>query len=210
VHLISPAVTAAIPSLESYLTTLPNGLDSFPEAQIRGSAMRSALERCARVGVKLALLPPPLGQMKDEPPAVHHWIPEVQHSTLMLAAYEQVFASAGGISGFETWVFEDNKRLLSSGLYRVLFAVVSPERVLLGAPKRWTAFRRGSSIRVLESKRAEALVEMVHPKGLMNLVGIIAVGAAWRAAARVAGATATKVAVVEWDGARAVYQLRYV
>lgn len=173
----------------AYLESLPRGIDSFPEACIKGAMVRSFGDdlraRLAR-GERLH----PLAQaMLDTPPPASSWVPDVRLHVLYLAAEETCFAGPGGEAAFEQWIFERTRDSLRGPLFGVLFAVLRPELVPTGLPYRWSAFHRGTALEVIGTERTSARLRFTAPAGLMPPVAFRARRAVVRAAGVAAGAS---------------------
>lgn len=182
------------PTAKSYVERLPQGIDSYPEAQIKGAVVRAVLEDVDfRRRVAPGDLPEAVERLLRDPPGLGEWLPETYHSILMSSFFDARFASAGGLPAFEAWVYEGNRKLLSSAAYRILFAVVSPERVFVGAHKRWSAFHRGSSLEVERADKRSAAFRLVYPPRLMSDLAVRGFSMAFRAAGEAAGAKLMQV-----------------
>ena len=132
------------PTLAHYLSVLPQGLDSYPQYVAKASLLRSILDdhpltqfasELPRALVDLAVRPPPLSA----------WVSEVHFHAITRVVSDLHFRER---SQFVAWSYEAQKRLLSSPLYSLLFAVISPERGLMLAHSRWETFHRGITLRV--------------------------------------------------------------
>jgi hypothetical protein len=174
------------PTVARYLESLPNGLDSFPEAVVKGSVLRATFED-AGFTPEPGTLPGDLERYAQDPPAIGVWVPETFHSALVGAIFDVRFREQGGMPAFEAWAHERNRRLFQSPLYRVLFWVVRPERVFIGIQKRWSAFHRGSMLEVVGEKTLQRTVRLSHPPHLFSEHALHTFGAAFRAAGEAAG-----------------------
>lgn len=176
--------------VDAYLSGLPHGVDSFPEARIKGAMVRSLADDLrTRLGRGERLHP--LAQaMLDAPPPASSWVPDVKLHALYLAAEETCFSGMGGEAAFEQWIFSRTRDSLRGPLFGVLFAVLSPELVLRGLPYRWAAFHRGTSLEVLSTERSSARLRFSAAAGLMPPVAFRALRAVVRAAGVAAGASA--------------------
>jgi hypothetical protein len=175
------------PGMVRYLAGLPGGLDAYPQAQAKGAVLRMALDE-TRLKLAPETLPAPLAVHCATPPAVNAWIPEVHLNAWMLAVFDAHFAESGGTVAFEQWIRERNRRLLRTALYRILFAVVSPERLLIGIEKRWAAFRRGTEMHVVAHTSTSAELVHRHPKNLTSELSARGLQVALGAALEQAGA----------------------
>jgi hypothetical protein len=174
------------PSLDRYLESLPNGIDSYPEATVKGAVLRSML---LEVDFKPepGVLPAAVERCAQEPPATSTWVPETFHGALSEAIYDARFHEHGGMPAFESWVLERSRKLISSPLYKVLFFVVRPERVFIGAQKRWSAFHRGSRFEITDEGATRRTVRLSHPPHLFSHHALHAFAASFRAAGECAG-----------------------
>jgi hypothetical protein len=178
-----------LPSVERYLEELPNGADSYPHCRIKGSVVVSILTTC---GLPLpfapGLVPPEAEVLTREMPSVNDWVPEVHYATLSLAVREQRFPGPEGLHGFDQWVLDENKRLLTGPLYRVLFMVASPERIVRAGGERWGRFHRGSTLSVRSEAKGRVTGRLTYPEKLFPPLTLRGFAMALRAAAEAAGA----------------------
>ena len=179
--------TPLYPTMDAYLAALPGGVDAHPSAQAKGAVLRMALDD-DRLKLPPATLPPALAAHLQSPPTVNSWIPEAQFNALMLAVFDTHFAGAGGHVAYEAWILERNRLLLRKPLYRILFAVASPERILVGAEKRWAAFRRGTKMHIDGHTDTSVDLSVHYPKSLMSDLSARGLKMALRAAIELAGA----------------------
>jgi hypothetical protein len=189
-----PFVDAArYPGAARYLAELPRGVGSHPDCRVKGSLLRSMLESTPvpfdREGLSKAAL-----SLLDSPPLPNAWMQEVAFNALMLAHEDRMSGAR-----FSDWVYGRNRKLFESSLYRVLFLVVSPERLLVGMTHRWSAFRSGSELRLLERSAHAARVELRYPERLHDERTLSNIAVAVRAAIDAAGAkrSTTKLELVE-------------
>jgi hypothetical protein len=156
-----------LPSVEDYLGTLPLGIDSHPEAQVKGSLLHSLRGHPGfdELG-RHPDLPREARRLLTEPPTSTTWISEVHFSVLMAGFFDQVFREKGDLTAYETWVCEQNARLFRSAPHRILFALASPSRALAGVPARWGAFHRGSTLTLVRSDAKSAEVRLTYPRNL--------------------------------------------
>jgi hypothetical protein len=177
-----------LPSVERYLSELPAGFLSHPGALAkatvvlpwRAGAVGDALHRCRE-------LPAALRALVEEPPAVSGWIPEVELAALILAAYDAHFAEAGGEDALQAYIHATNRAVFKGPLYAILFAVASPERLLVGAAQRWSAFHRGSKLEVVSREPGGAVMDLAHPAGIFSEHSLRGHGTSFALAAELAG-----------------------
>lgn len=195
-----------LPSVAAYLETLPAGASSYPECSVKASLLRNAIES-RPLGPEVPL-PPELRALVDHPPPVTAWMPEVLFNALMLAIREVHFGPRDS-EGFLTWVYEQNKKILSTPLYRILFLVVSPERLLVGMEKRWASFRRGTEAHVVRLGTHDIELHVRSPPNLYALQNVQGMAEALRAAVTCAGARRAEGQGTVKSSTEVVYRLRW-
>jgi hypothetical protein len=208
---LEPAGPLSIPSpsLRSYLERLPRGLDSYPEASVKGSVVRAIAVAAGDDAELRGRLPPQIERLIATPPLVSAWIPEVHHCALLLARYEAHHAAGGGWESFEAWAFDVSRTILQGPLYCMLFAVLGPERVLAGVHRRWAAFRRGSSLEAVESLPHGARLRLSYPPHLFPEAGLRAIRTSFRVAALSASARHVTVELDEQTPTSCVFLARW-
>ncbi len=182
------------PSMERYLSRLPLGLASYPAMTAKGSSLRSTLADAPQPLLSGLGLPPRLEELVRLPPAPSDWIREAELWALALAVYDNSFAHSGGLPAYREWVYAMTRRLLSSPAYRILFALISPEQLFLGAAYRWAAFHRGTGIEVIKRGTGAGACRVTTPPHLLPEIAHIALAEGIRAA----------LAVAKGDGAEVV------
>jgi hypothetical protein len=195
------------PCARDYLARLPDGLDSHPHCVAKAALLRDVLGSRA-LDPDGDHLPDPLRSLVATPPPVSSWIPEVHFVAISLAIYGRHFADHD-LQAFEEWVCARNMALFSKPLYRVLIALMSPERLLVGASKRWTAFHRGTTLTLLEHTPEYALVRLDFPPHLFERVLMHGFAASMRAAAQVAGGRNVRSGLDTATPTRAEYWVRW-
>jgi hypothetical protein len=132
------------PRMAAYLDALPKGIDSYPDAQAKGSIFRTLLTSrpLALAGLPQTSLPEPIAALARELPLPNEWIPEVWLMCVSLG-----IADAYELEDEEylSWVYETNRDLFR-GAYRLLMSLASPELLLRGATLRWMYFHRGTEL----------------------------------------------------------------
>lgn len=145
---MAPPLTAIqrqhFPSLARYLDALPHGLDSYPDCQAKVSLVRSMLEEHP-LAKFVPELPTPLAELIRQPPPMSAWMSEVHLRAILRVIHDRVLTDR---RAFVKWTYEAQKRLLAGPVYRLLFSVMSVERLGDIAPSRWARFHRGSTMRV--------------------------------------------------------------
>jgi Protein of unknown function (DUF2378) len=200
-----------LPRVKEYLAKLPRGIDSYPHALVKGSVVRATIGDSG-LGSLLAPLdvPDEVMTILANPPGFSDWVPEVHHGVLVCALFDAKFGGGGGgVPAFEEWVLEGNRKLLQGPAYRILFLVVSPDRVLRGAQRRWEAFHKGSRLEVLRRTKTTAKVRVAYPANVFSDLGLFAFGRAFQAALEAAGAKTPRVFARPQDASSALYEAEW-
>ncbi len=188
------------PTLDRYLGSLPDGLESYPDVCTKGAVLRAVISD-APSPLDRHALPPALAERVRELPSATDWVPEVHLFGLQACIFDACFRDGGGIAAFEDWSYRRNMRMFRSSLYRVLFKVVSPERLFVGVANRWSAFRRGSVIDGVAAVDGLAQMRLRTAPHVVPDFGRVALGSALRASLDLAGAReATVTCRVEVPG----------
>lgn len=199
-------MASAFPTLDEYLAQLPNGLDSFPSCTIKASVMRDAL--AAKPVPDDPSLPEPIRAFLQSPPPVSSRVPEVLSNALLSTLFDVHFGGRDRQAAYD-WTRASTRALLRTPLYRVLFAVLSPERLLNGAAHRWHAFRQGTDVVMLDRGRGFAQLELTFPLGLHSDLTLFLLAAAFQAAVDCTGARENTVDVTHGLGV-ATFSCRWV
>lgn len=194
---------ARYPKVARYLSRLEGGLAAHPGCQVKGSVLKNALET-APIALETSGLPAEIAKLVESPPLTSEWMSEVRLNATMIA-----FADSMPDTEWQAWTYERNRALFRTSLYRVLFFVLSPERLFVGIANRWAAFRRGTSLRLLDLKNRRARLELSYPLNLYDESTLTAMRIAFRAAADAAGATESTSEVVESDGRRTIVDVSW-
>jgi hypothetical protein len=194
-----------LPLLESYLAVLPGGADAHPQCQVKASIVRNALET-KPIGADLPL-PAGIRALVDTPPPISAWVPEVHFNALMLVIRDAHFE--GDAEPFRAWMFEQSRRLLGAPIYRVLFLVMSPERLLVGLEKRWGAFRKGTDASSVEIGPNVVELRLRAPPHLYTAAACESMRATLRAAVTCAGAADAEVDATVKSPTEVAYRVRW-
>ncbi|MFO0612192.1 MAG: hypothetical protein U0414_06380 [Polyangiaceae bacterium] len=151
------------PSAAAFVQQFERGLDAHPFASVKGSAVRQFVSTSYAREIE-PHLPPALRAYYHAPPLVSAWCSEVHFNTLLHAVFDGPFA--GNEGRFLGWVKEENRTLVSSTLYKVIFFVASPERLFRSIGPRWGALRRGTGAELLDAGANGGRIRIHHPKNL--------------------------------------------
>lgn len=197
---------ATLPLLASYLESLPGGITAHPECAVKASVLRTYLDD--RPLGRDVPLPPALRALIDDPPPVSSWIPEVLFNAMAIAFRETHFAD-NDEAGYLAWVHDKNRKLLSTTLYRALFLLVSPERLLVGMEKRWGSFRRGTTPSVVRLDDHLIELRVRSPPRLYCPLVVNGMAEALRAAVTCAGAADASAQGTIRSAVEVAYRIRW-
>lgn len=127
------------------------------------------------------------------PPLAHDWVHEVEFWALSLCIYDRAFAGHGGIRLYDAWSYARNRQLLGGPLYRILFAVLSPERLFAGAAQRYATFHRGTVMSDFQGSKGRAAFRLTTPPDVLPELAHVVLAAAFRAVLDVTGAQGCEV-----------------
>jgi hypothetical protein len=195
------------PCVRDYLETLPDGLASYPECLAKVAIMRDLLES-RPLDASADDVPDALRAMVASPPPVSSWMSEVHFVATSLVMYARYFG-ASDLAGFEDWICARNVALFRKPLYRVLIALMSPERLLVGTSKRWSAFHLGTTLAVLDHAAGSARLKFGFPPQLYGHIMLCGMSAGLRAAVIAAGGRNVATGVDEATATSAEFWLRW-
>lgn len=186
----------------TYLARLPAGLDSYPEATAKVALARAFAERLRRDFPGFRLDPVLLGPL-DRP--VSGWIPETYNTATFLAAR----SAFDDDETFLSWVADADRELLSGPLYRMLFWLVGPKRVLRSGAERWGRFHRGSTLAIEPVGEREVIARLGYPRELFPPLVNRAFARSFRVALELAGAASCSCEVTEQTPTEASFLARW-
>jgi hypothetical protein len=186
----------SFPTAAAYVEKLVGGLSAHPQCLVKGSVMREILRAPFALELRHAL-PAEIAIHFEHVPVATSWVPEVHVQAMLLAIFDRFFAArpGGGDAAFVEWAYEENRRLFDTPLYKVIFFVMSPERLMNGVEKRWGTFRRGTTLHVVERRPGFVRLVVRHPGGLYTELLARVRATSFRAAAVCAGAHDARVRV---------------
>jgi hypothetical protein len=177
------------PNVAAYLAPLPDGMASYPDCCVKASVYRDALTSLSLSSEDLTGLPREIRDLIERPPLVSAWVPEVHSCVILIALLDRHFERGpAGLEAYAHWTYERNRRLLTRPLYRALFLLLSPERLLRSVGSRWGAFRKGTSLELVAQGTGWAELVVRHPPHVFNETTLYGLRGAFRAAAEAAGA----------------------
>jgi hypothetical protein len=194
---------AAAPRAAEYLAGLPAGLDSYPDCTVRAELARDVFRRYPQIPTHAALS----GEVQERLRAAvsEDWMPDVIGTLARILVRDVGCASD---EEYHRWAFESAAEIFSRTAYRMLMYVLSPTLVVLGATKRWSTFRRGSTLRcTVDGTRATG--ELRFPPNLYSPLVLDGFGDAFRASLVAARARNTVIELVEATPVLARWDMRW-
>lgn len=195
----------ALASVDSYLASLPNGLDSYPECEHKGEPLAVWLRQSAAGGLA-PRLPREVAAFLDPGRAFPDWVPEVHANVLYLAIRDARFEDD---ESFVAHAHRCNRAVLDTPTNRLLFWVAAPKAILRAAGARWRSLHRGSSIEVLFAKDTSAQVVLRYPACLFPAIVLRGTATGFVAALANAGARDVRLDLVRAGPTDAVFDGRW-
>lgn len=182
----APASTPAAntPLLNAYLASLPQGLDTSPEVQQKGSVVQSFLEG-VQIHPHLSILPAAVAEMVKRPPPPSAWISEVKAFALFLACADLCFPSG---DAYVEFAYRASRKIIAGPIYSMLFPMLGVKRIVKVVAGRWEQFHRGTSLSVVHFEGTEGRLKLDSPPYATPLLMARCHGTSIRAAVEVVGA----------------------
>ena len=166
------------PRTSKYIASLPQGLDSHSQCRINND-----------VYAKLTTRYPTLCQ-GDIPPEINEalsgegWSNEVCGVAVIYMLRDAVFESDEQLI---QWGYDNSAELFDRPAYRMFMRLLSPSLVVLGASKRWQAFRTGTNLKAQPVKkmpdgRSETQSVLTAPPGVYGELVLRQFAASFKAA----------------------------
>jgi len=181
-----------LPRTAAYLAALPDGLDAYLRCRVRTAVTREIAHDFPglldKPGIDRGVRDLLHGSMDQG-----EWMPEAHGMAVRLLVRDVAFESD---HDYYRWYFDVAGRLFAKPFYRFLMYVVSPTLVVLGAQKRWSAFREGTTLNAkIDKNRGE--LELAFPPMLYPELTLRGFGEAFRASIAAARARNPAVELVE-------------
>jgi hypothetical protein len=194
-------VQRRLPRLAAYLASLPRGLLSYPECEVRSSAYELF---ASRAPAPRGEVPPMVGDLLGD--AGRGWTGEVRMQAALLA-----IADGAGLDepAFRAWCGDGFRMLYHGVIYRALMALFSPEALMKHAPARYAAFHRGTALEVVRNDARVGEGLLTFPPRLFGELGLVWLGEAFAAAFRCSRALQVSVEVVDATPTQARFLARW-
>lgn len=194
----------ALPRVAAYERSLPDGLGSYPQCRVRTVVVRASVDRFPGV-LGRAGVDPGFSEQVGSHVARDEWMPETLAVALALLCRDAEFS---GDDAFLNWHYELSSEIFKQRLYRALMYVVSPTLVVLGAQKRWGAFRQGSTLSA-KVTRNEGEASLEFPSHLYPELTLRGFGEAFQAALVAARARGPSVELIDVTPRSARWTMRW-
>jgi hypothetical protein len=189
---VTPFDPAVFPRTAAYLADLPGGLDAYPRCRVRTSVTREITDQFPQAldtpGIDPTVVELVRGAIRRD-----EWMPEAYGLAVRLVVRDILFQTD---ADYHRWYYEIAGKIFAKPIYRVLMYVVSPTLVMLGAQKRWAAFREGTTLSA-KIDRNQGEIELKFPEKLYPELILVGFGEAFRASVVAARARNAKVELIE-------------
>lgn len=194
-------------TVEKYLASLPDGVDSYPDCRATGATFRNLL---SAVSLPLdAGLPAVLEKWIRAHPSENEWVPVVHLCAFHSAVFDFMFAQKGGMDAYVEWTYERNKSMLSAPAYAPVLAAGSPELLLTAYRARWSVFYRGCMLDVMGATKTSMSLRLSYPAYCWPEVSRHSLVAAFRAGITLMNAKGLLVSSSEISPRVSQYDLRW-
>jgi len=178
--------TDAMTRIERYLFALPAGFASHPECQHKFATIRDFIAGTPLLE-RLDVLPPQVAELVRNPPPVTAWVSEVVANCIFLGIRE---ACCESDEDYYTFSAERSRQMMRRPMYKLMFALITPRRVVKGAGWKWTQFHRGTTMTgALDEDGRGGTLEVRFPPGLMSPIAAGGYAGALRAAFELSSST---------------------
>jgi hypothetical protein len=187
----------------AYLKSLPDGLDSYPECRSKGAVWKNIL-RWTHTEPLAERLPSDVPLVPQSDILASSWISAVQSFAGHLVLRDCLFPNDDAIC--EHFRVMD-RRLLSSPLYKVMFALASPNMAVQGADRHFASMFQGITLKAKAVEEHQVLLTLRYPRMLLPaLVGRLYL-VAFEVAVELAGGKSVAGKVLSHDETAARYEI---
>jgi hypothetical protein len=201
---VEPFDPTSLPHTAAYFRGLPNGLESYPNCQVRADVAAEILRLFPQILEHPGISPEVVKTIRDSL-AKKDWMPDVQGVVARLLVRDIACETD---EEYLDWSYRVAGELFKRQIFKVLMYVLSPTLVLLGTEKRWGTFRRGTMLKSRVDNHS-AITELAFPTNLYTPVVLSGFGEAFRASLAAARATDPRVELVEATSERACWSVRW-
>jgi hypothetical protein len=191
--------------VDTYLASLPRGVDSYPECMHRAEPLAVWLQRTPTAGVA-RLLPPQAAAWLDRDRPTPSWLSEVHACAIYLAIRQMHFADD---AAFVAHARECNRAVLRTLTARLVFLAATPRAVLRVARLLWANLHRGSTMEVRFARDTSAEGLLSFPRGLFPEVILRGNATGFAAAIEHAGGRDVEVQLRRTEPSPAIFAARW-
>jgi hypothetical protein len=189
---VQPFDPRSLPRTAEYVDALPDGMASYAECRVRTDVSNEVFRRFPQVLEHLGISPEMVSLLRETSRG-DDWMPDVHGVLARLLVRDSICESD---QQFSEWSYDVAGAVFKRPLFRVLMYVLSPTLVLMGAGRRWAAFRRGTTL-TAEVRGNGGMVELRYPDKLYTPLILEGFVAAFRASLVAARAVETRIELVE-------------
>ena len=131
----------SFPNLTKYIDSLPQGLDSYPEAMQKASVTHSLFKAWPGIVQHAHALPLPLQNLVMNPPPASLWVPAV-HAYALWVLTSQVH-TGGDPACFSALSLAIDRDVLSMPIYGMIFRVLGERLTVRAVGVAFSSFHRG-------------------------------------------------------------------
>ncbi len=193
------------PATSAYLSKLPDGFASYPEAMTKGILMRSAISSHPFHPSWKGLPPEIVSQVKS-PPLPTSWASAVLTDTVFCLIADTFYPSREAVL---KWSYDRTYHLARVPLFSAITDFAGLEHFLRGAARLHNLFQRGTVLDVASHKTG-ADMRLRHPPHLHGELNHVCNEGVFRAALDTAGAGQPKVEMLTSTPEGATYRASWV
>lgn len=152
--------------VDSYVTRLPWGLDSYPDVATRGALVKQFLFDAPSEELRAAL-PPELHYLLDPALPASGWVPDAHANAAFLSLRDVVRRTD---ASWLEYAAHRNTAYVRGPFFQTMQRILRPERLMKTMPIAWNYSHRNHPIEVeIDSRgpRKRARVELHSPPGLV-------------------------------------------
>jgi hypothetical protein len=178
---------------------------SYPDHTQKASIYRTFLAQ-TNLSAIADRLPSAIRRIVERPLLPSTWVTETLATSLFLAARDLCFDDDDAFVEHFRGV---NRTIISSPMYRVLFALAGPERFLSGSGKRLAALHRGLGVEVSSLHDKVVRIELTSPPNLIPRLIARCFATGFEAAARAAGAKEAAARLVRHEPLVSTFEISW-
>lgn len=152
------------PTLYMYMSGLPDGIASYPQAQTRVDIGAQARSRWPDLADRPDI-PQDIREAIQRPWVDGEWISEVVFMAYHALIRDVIYRDD---TLFQQFCYDVSKESFSTPIMRAMMHFVSPALLVMGASKRWAMMKRGSELKAIKSAKDNLTVRLTYPPNLYH------------------------------------------